>query len=162
MADLLPRHGPACISQCGNDEAGQAYGSGASDDRLMLPLRQQSAGINRMHKGLPIVDVPPEVLARDHTGRDGSGHLVWVGASMDLPHNAECDVGNHVAHPLPDPTVEAYLQANARIARCVSLAVAWSLPGHNRSTICRALAIMSDVAPREMQRNICPGPRWAY
>ena len=48
---------------------------------------------------------------------------------MNLPHNWELDFGIQVVDRLPDPVVESYVQASARIAWHITPAVEVSLSG---------------------------------
>jgi iron complex outermembrane receptor protein len=159
--DFLPRGSPALI-QFGNDEAGEAYGVEAWGDWRVLSWWKLSAGINLMHKDLHIVGTPPGVRAVDYAGGDDPGYELSFRSSMDLPHDVEFDFGIQVVDKLPDPVVEGYVQANARIAWHVTPAVELSLSGTNLLASYQIEAITPGTAPLEVQRSIYLGLRWKY
>ena len=154
-------NGPAPL-QLGNYEAGEAYGVEAWGDWSVLPWWKLSAGINLMHKDLHIVGTPPGVRAVDSAGGDDPGYQVSFRSSMDLPHDVEFDFGIQVVDRLPDPVVEGYVQANARIAWHVTPALELSLSGTNLFAAYQVQAIAPGSAPLEVQRSIYLGLRWKY
>ncbi len=115
-----------------------------------------------MHKDLHITGTPPGVRAVDYAGGDDPGYEVSFRSSMDLPHNVEIDFGIQVVDKLPDPVVEGYVQANARIAWHVTPAVELSLSGTNLLASYQIEAITPGTAPLEVQRSIYLGLRWKY
>jgi iron complex outermembrane receptor protein len=155
--DLLP--GSATPFQFGNDEAGNAYGVEAWGDWRVLPWWKLSAGINLMHKNLHIQS---GVQATDEAGGNDPGYQFSFRSSMDLPHDVEFDFGIQVVDRLPDPVVEGYVQANARIAWHVTPALELSLSGNNLLAAYHLEAVPAGVAPLEVRRSIYLGLRWKY
>ncbi|MGA3398443.1 MAG: TonB-dependent receptor [Acetobacteraceae bacterium] len=155
--DYIPNS--ATPYQLGNDEAGNTYGIEAWGDWRLLPWWKLSAGVNLMHKDLHIV---PGVVARDYSSGDDPGYQFSFRSSMDLAHNVEFDFGIQVVDRLPDPTVEGYIQANARIAWHVTPAIELSLSGNNLLAAYHVETVEPGVAPLEIQRSIYLGLRWKY
>ena len=112
-----------------------------------------------MHKDLHVL---PGVQATDEAGGDDPGYMFSFRSSMDLPHNVEFDCGIQVVDRLPDPVVEGYVQANARIAWHVTPSLELSLSGNNLLSAYHVEAVETGTAPLEVQRSIYLGLRWKY
>jgi iron complex outermembrane receptor protein len=145
--------------QLGNEEAGNTYGVEAWGDWRVLPWWKLSAGVNLMHKDLHIVG---GVHAVDDSSGDDPGYQFSFRSSMDLAHNIELDYGIQVVDRLPDPVVEGYVQANARIAWHITPAIEVSLSGNNLLAAYHVETVEPGVLPNEIQRSIYLGLRWKY
>ncbi len=70
---------------------------------------------------------------------------------MNLPHNWELDSGIQVLDRLPDPVVDGYVQASARIAWHITPAVEVSLSGYNLLAAYRVETVEPGTAPLDVQ-----------
>lgn len=155
--DYIPNS--ATPFQLGNDEAGNTYGVEAWADWRVLRWWKLSAGVNLMHKDLHVI---PGVAAYDDASGDDPGYQFSFRSSMDLPHGVEFDCGIQVVDRLPDPVVEGYVQANARIAWHLTPAIELSLAGNNLLAAYHEETVEAGIAPLEVQRSIYLGLRWKY
>jgi iron complex outermembrane receptor protein len=145
--------------QLGNDGAGYVYGVEAWGDWRVLSWWKLSTGVDLMHKDLHVV---PGVSATDEAGGDDPGYQFSFRASMDLPHNVEFDVGIQVVDRLPDPAVQDYVQANARIPWHITPALELSLSGNNLLAAYHVETVEPGTAPHAVQCSIYLGLRWKY
>jgi len=143
----------------GNREAGNTYGLEAWGDWRVLPWWKLSAGVNLMHEDL---HVAPGSNAQDYSSGDNPGYQFILHSFMDLPHNVQFDFGFQVVDRLPDPIVEGYVQAEARIAWQVTPAIELSLAGNNLLAAYHVETAVAGTAPLEVQRSIYLGLRWKY
>lgn len=155
--DFIPNS--ATSFRLGSDEAGNTYGVEAWGDWRVLPWWKLSAGGNLMHKNLHTI---PGVGATDEASGNDPGYRFSLRSSMDLPHNVELDFSIQVVDRLPDPVIERYVQANARVALHVTPALELSLSGSNRLAAYHGETAEPSVAPLEIQRSVYLGLRWKY
>jgi len=149
------------LFELGNDRAGAVYGIEAWGDWQALSWWRLSAGINLLHKNL---HVKPGVVttADNQSVGDDPGYQVFLRSSMDLPHNLELDIGFRAIDSLPDPAVQNYIEAHARLAWHVTPALELSIAGYNLLSPHHGETVTPPSPLQEARRSIYLGLRRTF
>ena len=149
------------LFQLSNDRAGSVYGVEAWGDWQALSWWRLSAGINLLHKNLHVKGGAITIVANQSVG-DDPGYQVFLRSSMNLPHNLELDVGFRAIDSLPDPAVQNYIEAHARLAWHVTPALELSIAGYNLLSPHHGETVTPPSPLEEARRSIYLGLRRTF
>lgn len=147
--------------QLGNNRSGYIYGVEAWGDWQAMPWWRLSAGLNLMHKNLHVKSGVVTVNASQSVG-DDPGYQVFLRSSMDLPHHLELDVGLRAIAGLPDPVVQSYVEADARLGWHVTPSLELSISGYNLLSPHHGETVTAPAQIQEARRSIYLGLRRTF
>jgi iron complex outermembrane receptor protein len=102
-----------------NGMKGSTYGIEAWATHQVMPWWRLRAGIATLHKDLEVKDGRVDLAQRESAGNDPEYRFL-VRSQIDLARNLELDVGFRAVDDLKRPSVNSYVEADARLGWRVS------------------------------------------
>jgi iron complex outermembrane recepter protein len=144
-----------------NNMRGRTKGVELWGDLSVRPWWRLSAGFEALHEDLEFVPGSRDILGLAFVANDP--HTQWMLRSgLDLPRAIAVDVALRRVGRLEHPAVDAYVEADARIAWRASSQLELSLDGWNLLHDQHVEFVNPSVTPSEVPRSITLSARWTH
>jgi iron complex outermembrane receptor protein len=146
--------------QLGNDLEGEEFGIEAWGTQQLTPWWRVSAGANLLKRHFGVKSGGSDVGGGASIGRDPSYQLM-LRSQISLPQGILFDAGLRAVDALPNPDVDGYVEADARLAYRINDTVELYVAGDN---LLHATHVESNDVQRTalIERNISFGTRLRF
>lgn len=146
--------------QLGNDLQGDEFGVEAWGTQQLMPWWRVSAGVNLLKRNFGVREGGADIGGAASIGRDPSYQL-QLRSQITLPEGVLFDAGLRAVDGLPNPDVEGYVEADARLAYKLTDGIELYVAGDN---LLHATHVESNDVQRTalIERNISFGTRLRF
>jgi iron complex outermembrane receptor protein len=142
-----------------NNMEGDTYGAEAWGDLSVRSWWRVSAGVNTLHENLRLSAGSRDVFGVSFAGNDPR-YQCSLRSDVDLPRGFAFDAGLRRVGRLESPAVDAYLEADARLAWQVRNTLSVSIEGQNLLHAQHLEFVNVSIKPAEVPRSFTLAARW--